>query len=139
MARSTYPGGVLVVAALIQRDSQLLIGQRPAGKWNEYKWEFPGGKVEAGESPREALARELDEELDIRAVIGDELTRYQHQYPGRPPIELIFYRVTDFEGEPRNRVFHDLRWETPGRFSDYDFLDGDLDLVRRLVRGDFLG
>jgi mutator protein MutT len=139
VARSTYPGGVLVVAALIERNGQLLIGQRPPGNWNEYKWEFPGGKVEMGESPREALVRELDEELDIRATIGDELLRYQHQYAGRPPIELIFYRVTNFEGEPQNRAFHELRWEDPSRFPDYDFLDGDLDLVRRLARGEMAG
>ena len=76
--------GVLVVAAVIERDGMILIGQRKRGDWNEYKWEFPGGKVETGEDPREALERELREELDIAAEIEHELMRYEHQYPGRP-------------------------------------------------------
>jgi 8-oxo-dGTP diphosphatase len=130
--------GVLVVAAIIERDGKILIGQRRAGDWNEFKWEFPGGKVNAHESPRDALARELQEELDIRAEIGMEITRYGYQYPGRPPIELIFFRVTFFEGEPRNLAFHDIRWEQPRKFTRYEFLDGDVDFVRRIARGEFL-
>lgn len=129
--------GVLVVAAVIQRNGEILIGQRQQGDWNEYKWEFPGGKVEAGETPRDALARELKEELDIQAEIGDEITRYGHQYRGRPPIELIFYRVTQFTGEPSNKAFHAIRWERAAKFENYEFLDGDLDFVRRLARGDY--
>ncbi|MBK7931130.1 MAG: NUDIX domain-containing protein [Bryobacterales bacterium] len=82
--------GVLVVAAVIALDGRILIGQRKRGDWNEFKWEFPGGKVESGEDPRDALKRELREELDIDAEVGDELMRYEYQYPGKPPIHLIF-------------------------------------------------
>lgn len=129
--------GILVVAAVIERDGRILIGQRKTGDWNQFKWEFPGGKVEIGETPRAALARELDEELGIMAEIGDEITRYGHQYRGRPPIELIFFRVTAFTGEPVNRAFHEICWEEAAKFAEYDFLDGDLDFVRRLARGDY--
>jgi 8-oxo-dGTP diphosphatase len=124
-----------VVAAVIARDGQILIGQRRRGEWHEFKWEFPGGKVEPEETPREALRRELEEELDIEAEIGPELDRYQYQYPGRSPIDLIFYRVDRFEGEPRNLAFEQIRWESAGAFPAYDFLDGDIDFVVRLARG----
>jgi 8-oxo-dGTP diphosphatase len=126
-----------VVAAVIERAGQILIGQRPKGDWNQMKWEFPGGKMETAESPRQALQRELSEELGIRADIGEELTRYQYEYPGKPPIELIFFRVVKFSGEPRNLAFNQIRWETAARFPDYEFLDGDIDFVRRLARGEW--
>jgi 8-oxo-dGTP diphosphatase len=129
---------ITVVAGLISReDGQVLIGQRSKGEWHQFKWEFPGGKMEAAETPRQALERELREELAIEAVIGPEITRYEFSYPGRPPIHLIFFRVEQFSGEPRNLVFHEIRWEHPSRFPDYDFLDGDLDFVRRLARGEY--
>lgn len=124
-----------VVAAVVVRDGLVLIGQRVKGEWNEYKWEFPGGKVEPGESPREALKRELREELDIDATIGEEMDRYEYEYQGRGPIYLIFYRVQEFTGEPRNLAFNDLRWETAERLPHYDFLQGDVDFVKRLARG----
>ena len=135
--RQSRTHGVLVVAAVIERGGEILIGQRKPGDWNEFKWEFPGGKVEVGETPRQALERELREELGIEAKIGVEITRYGHQYRGRPPIELIFYRVTEFTGEPVNRAFHSIRWERAVQFGSYEFLDGDLDFVRRLARGDY--
>ncbi len=128
-----------VVAAVIERAGQILIGQRPKGDWNQMKWEFPGGKMEPLESPREALGRELREELDIRAEIGEEITRYEYEYPGRPPIQLIFFRVVQFEGEPKNLAFNQIRWESASRFPQYEFLDGDVDFVRRLARGEWPG
>jgi 8-oxo-dGTP diphosphatase len=133
MADGRQGDGVIVVAAIIERGGKILIGQRRAGDWGEFKWEFPGGKVDPHESPRDALARELREELGIRAEIGGEIIRYGYQYAGRPPIELIFFRVAEFEGEPRNLAFHEIRWEEARRFSDYDFLDGDVDFVRRMA------
>jgi mutator protein MutT len=126
-----------VVAAVIVRDGRVLIGQRPAGEAHGGKWEFPGGKVETHEAPRAALARELREELEIRAEIGRELDRYEYRYPGRPPIQLIFYRVTEFEGDPVNRAFEQIVWERADRLPGYDFLDGDTDFVRRLALGKF--
>jgi 8-oxo-dGTP diphosphatase len=98
-------------------------------------WEFPGGKVEPGESPDQAVSRELEEELGIRCAAGREIARYEYAYPGRTPIELIFYQVSRFEGEPENRIFQDMRWEAAARLLDYDFLEGDTEFVRRLAQG----
>ena len=122
-----------VVAAVIERDGQVLIGQRPAGKRHALKWEFPGGKVEPGESPEEALRRELDEELAIQAVIGGRIADYEYAYPGREPIRLIFFAVREFTGTIENRVFEQVRWETRERLPTYDFLEGDVDFVRVLA------
>ena len=118
-----------VVAAVIERDGLVLIGQRLRGESYPLKWEFPGGKVEPGEEPRAALARELREELAIEASIGDEITRYRYQYPERPPILLIFYRVRQFTGEPANRAFEQIRWAGRAALRDFDFLDGDLEFL----------
>lgn len=124
-----------VVAGLIAREGKILIGQRPLADSFGGKWEFPGGKLEPNEDPRAALARELWEELEIRAEIGSEAARYEHQYPGRSAIQLIFYRVEQFEGEPVNRAFERITWETPENLPAYDFLDGDVDFVRRIAQG----
>lgn len=122
-----------VVAAVIERDGQVLIGQRKAGKWHALKWEFPGGKVEPGETPPAALRRELNEELDIRAEIGAVINQYEYEYPGRSPIQLIFYSVQKFEGKMENRVFEEIRWEKREHLPAYDFLEGDVDFVRQLA------
>ena len=118
-----------VVAALIERDGLVLIGQRKRTGQHPLRWEFPGGKVEPGEDSRTALVRELGEELGIQARIGVEITRYEYQYPGRPPILLIFYGVTDFEGEPRNLDFERIAWTTRASLRGYDFLEGDADFI----------
>jgi 8-oxo-dGTP diphosphatase len=123
----------IVVAAVIERQGLILIGQRKPGKWHALKWEFPGGKVEPGEAPVIALARELDEELGIRAEIGQGIADYEYQYPGRSAIRLMFFRVTHFSGEIENREYHDLRWEKPEGLPEYDFLEGDVDFVRSLA------
>lgn len=122
-----------VVAALIERDGRILIAQRKNIGHHPHKWEFPGGKVEPGEAPEAALIRELDEELGIGAHIERELMRYEYQYAGRSRILLIFYRVVDFEGTPRNLDFEQIRWEQPGRLRDYDFLEGDTEFIGRLA------
>jgi len=114
-----------VVAAIIQRHGRILIGQRKDLGHHPLKWEFPGGKVEPGETPDAALIRELQEELGIHARIDRELMRYEYQYPGRSRILLIFYRVLDFDGEPRNLDFDQIRWEQPELLRNYDFLEGD--------------
>ncbi len=127
---------IIVVAALIERDGKILIGQRKRGDRHQLKWEFPGGKVEMGESPQAALARELREELGIEAVVGEEVIRYEYSYGGRPPMMLIFKRVRQFLGEPCSYEFEEIRWLAPAEMPAMDFLDGDIDFVRRLARGE---
>ena len=131
MARTT-----LVVAGVLEREGLVLICQRRDGQRHPLKWEFPGGKVERGEEPRRALERELREELDIEAQAGEEIGRYEYRYPQRGPILLIFYRVTEFQREPRNLEFQQIVWVEPRRLLEYDFLEGDRDFIRRLARGE---
>jgi 8-oxo-dGTP diphosphatase len=123
-----------VVAAVIERDGTVLICQRKSGR-HALKWEFPGGKVEPEEDFRDALTRELREELAIDARIGEELARHDVRYGTGPVIRLRFYRVTEFTGEPLNREFERILWESKARLAQYDFLDGDVEFVKRLAAG----
>jgi 8-oxo-dGTP diphosphatase len=118
-----------VVAALIERDGRILIAQRKRTGQHPLKWEFPGGKVEPGEIPENALVRELEEELGIRARVGHEIGRYEFQYQGRWPIMLMFYRVVEFSGEPKNLDFEQILWAPRERLGDYDFLEGDAEFL----------
>jgi len=122
-----------VVAAVIERDGQVLIGQRKPRGRHGLKWEFPGGKVEPGEEPRAALARELREELGIEAQIGEEIERYDFSYAAQPATHLIFFRVTEFAGEPENLDFAQIAWAERQRLPEYDFLEGDVDFVKKLA------
>ena len=124
-----------VVAGIIERDGEILICQRRRDDSHALKWEFPGGKVERGESPEEALERELREELDIQAKIGPQLACSTHRYPGRAPMELIFFSVPEFHGVPVNRAFEQFRWEIPARLPEYDFLEADAAILRALAAG----
>ena len=124
-----------VVAGVIRRDGHILIGQRRRQSRHGLQWEFPGGKVERGETPRAALVRELREELAIEAEAGAEAARFEHQYPGRPAILLVFFEVDVFTGEPRNLAFEQILWERPERLAGYDFLEADITFVRTLGAG----
>jgi 8-oxo-dGTP diphosphatase len=114
-----------VVAGVLERDGSILICRRRADQPHPLKWEFPGGKIEAGESPEAALIRELREELGIESAAGPEIMRYEFAYPGRQPILLIFLRVADWRGEIENRIFETIRWERSEALTAYDFLEGD--------------
>ena len=122
----------IVAAAVIERDGRILIGQRRVGGAHGLKWEFPGGKVNEGETPGAALERELAEELAIQAQAGPEILRYEYAYPGKPPILLVFFQVTSFSGVPLNRVFEQFAWADKRKLSDYDFLEGDAEIVKLL-------
>jgi len=124
-----------VVAALIVQDGKLLVCQRTRHQTMPLKWEFPGGKIEEGEQPRDALRRELDEELGIVATIGDEIARIQHEYPNGGMVELRFYIVREYQGEVENRIFKDIQWATPKDLPKFDFLEADLTLVNDLAAG----
>jgi 8-oxo-dGTP diphosphatase len=125
-----------VVAGLIERDGRILICRRRASQQHPLKWEFPGGKVEAGEEPGEALRRELNEELGIEIEAPDEIARFDYKYPYRDPILLIFFRVKHYSGVPENRIFAAVQWEKPGDLPQFDFLEGDVAFVRKLASGE---
>jgi 8-oxo-dGTP diphosphatase len=127
-----------VVAALIVEGDKVLVCQRTRHQTMPLKWEFPGGKIEEGEQPRDALRRELDEELGISAQIGDELARIQHEYPNGGMVELRFYIVRQYRGELENRIFKDIQWARPRDLPKYDFLEADLTLVNDLAAGKLL-
>lgn len=127
-----------VVAALIVQNNKLLVCQRTKHQTMPLKWEFPGGKIEEGEQPRDALRRELDEELGIQATVGDELVRIQHEYPNGGMVELRFFVVREYQGELENRIFKDIQWAQPKDLLKYDFLEADLTLVNDLAKGKHL-
>jgi 8-oxo-dGTP diphosphatase len=108
------------------KEGRILICRRRADQAHALKWEFPGGKVEPGESPEDALRRELSEELGIESAQPTEIARYTFAYPGKNPILLIFLLVTAWQGEVENRIFETMTWETSDRLREYDFLEGDL-------------
>jgi 8-oxo-dGTP diphosphatase len=128
---------LLVSAGIIHRDGQVLVGQRRRADRHALKWEFPGGKVEPGETPQQALVRELREELQIEATVGSELARYEHEYPSGSRVHLLFFAIPAYTGQLKGLVFEQIQWTDIHRLPSLDFLDGDFDFVRRLARGDF--
>jgi len=127
-----------VVAGLIVKDGKVLVCQRTRHQTMPLKWEFPGGKIEEGEQPRDALRRELEEELGIDATIGDEMARIRHEYKSGNSVELRFFVVYKFKGEIENRIFRDLRWAKRTELPSFDFLEADLKLVSDLAAGKVL-
>jgi 8-oxo-dGTP diphosphatase len=133
----------LVVAALILRDceeagTEVLICQRKPDQPMSLKWEFPGGKIELGETSEIALARELEEELGITATIGHRVAHIQHKYRNGGAIDLQFFVVREFIGTLENRIFNDMRWAPLSALPTYDFLSADLNLIRDLSEGKLL-
>lgn len=126
-----------VVAGVIEQDGRILACQRRADDRHPFQWEFPGGKVDPGETPEAAMVRELREELAIEATLGDLLAVEEFQYAGRPPIRIYFYAIPGFAGTPRNLVFEQIQWTAPADLPALDFLAGDVSFVRRLAAGEF--
>jgi 8-oxo-dGTP diphosphatase len=124
-----------VVAALIFKDGKILVCQRTRHQTMPLKWEFPGGKIEEGDQPRDALRRELDEELGIEASVGDEVARIRHQYKSGSSVELRFFVVNEYKGELENKIFREIQWSERSDLPAYDFLEADLELVKDLASG----
>ena len=113
---------IRVLAAVIGRDGRYLLGLRPAGKRHAGCWEFPGGKVEAGESDRDAMARELREELGVDLQrLGPELGARRD---GSSPFEIVFVRV-DIAGDPQALEHEALAWVAPSQFGEYRLAESD--------------
>jgi 8-oxo-dGTP diphosphatase len=127
-----------VVAALIVRENKILICQRTEDQAMPLKWEFPGGKVEPDEDLKDALRRELDEELGIDAEIGNKIAAIQHTYANGASLALYFYRVDRFRNEIDNRIFRDVRWVDRKELPTYDFLEADVRLVKDISLGKLL-
>jgi 8-oxo-dGTP diphosphatase len=124
-----------VAAALIVRNSKLLVCQRHRDDSHALQWEFPGGKVEPGESPAQALGRELREELGVDATIGKELYRTRHRYgESLSEFVLIFFQAdVDDSAALQNLVFEKFEWADIFSLPRYDFLEADKELVKLLA------
>jgi 8-oxo-dGTP diphosphatase len=138
VVRPAGPALRFVAAALIMREGMVLIGQRRSDQPMALQWEFPGGKIESGESPEQALARELDEELGIRATIGAPVTRIRHNYRHGGAVDLQFFAVNEFSGVIDNRIYQQVRWVKLEDLRGYDFLAADRGLIRDLAAGKLL-
>ena len=128
---------IAVVAAVIERaDRRILIGQRRRGDSSPMKWEFPGGKMRPGESPVEALARELREELGVTLRRSREIARVKHTYPDRAEeFEIRFFAAEIGDEEIAPRAFEKIAWVLPKDFGEYEFLEANQMLVAQLATG----
>lgn len=137
-SRPAGPALRFVVAGLLVRDGRVLICQRRPNQPMALQWEFPGGKIESGETPEQALSRELQEELGIRATIGPHVTHIRHNYRHGGAVDLRFYAVPSFEGELENKIFHQLKWVKLEELPEYEFLAADRGLIKDLAAGKLL-
>lgn len=130
---STSGAAITVVAGLIYRDGRLLVCQRRGDGPFPLKWEFPGGKVEKGESDIDALRRELREELAVEACGAVFVCQYDHSYPAGPTVSLRFYHVSEFTGAVKNLIFKQISWRKLADLAQLDFLEGDLPIIQKLL------
>jgi 8-oxo-dGTP diphosphatase len=128
---------IVVVAAVIERaDRRLLIGQRRSNDSSPLKWEFPGGKVQAGENLEQALTRELREELGVMLRESREIACVRHQYANtQEELEIHFFAGTIAEEEPTPRSFEQVAWVLPKELGQYDFLAANRELIANLATG----
>lgn len=123
-----------VVAAVITRGEEILVSLRHPKRSRPSQWEFPGGKLEKGESERQALVREIREELGVRCEVRALVSRVVYPYPDTD-VEIAFYDTRIVEGTPQPLVMAELRWVCRSELEQLDFLEADRDFVAQLARG----
>jgi 8-oxo-dGTP diphosphatase len=124
-----------VVAAIVRRHGKILITRRLDHVHLAGLWEFPGGKVEAGESLEGALLREILEELGMEIAVGPEIFTIEHDYPTKS-VRLHFFNCTVVQGEPQPLDVSDLQWVTPPQLAEFEFPPADAELIQKLIAGE---
>jgi mutator protein MutT len=127
---------ITVAAGILQQHGRILICQRKATGAFPLQWEFPGGKVEAGEDVQACVKRELAEELAIDADIGAEIAAFEYTYPNGFQVSLVFFGVKGYTGDMANQAFEQILWVEPQELPRFDFLEADRALVDRIARGE---
>jgi len=125
---------ITVTAAVLEKDGRILIARRKHGDRLADKWEFPGGKLEKGETPEVCLRRELQEEFGIDVVVGGFIGRSFHAYP-YVEIDLLAYRATHLTGDFQLHDHEEIRWVHPADLHRYDFSAADIPIVKLLLEG----
>jgi 8-oxo-dGTP diphosphatase len=123
---------IVVTAAIIEKDGKFLIAKRSKGRHLEGKWEFPGGKIEKGETPEACLARELKEEFGIVTKIGDFVAESIFDYGDRK-IKLLGYRAKYISGEFKLNAHDEIKWINKSEFGIFDFAPADLPLIEKIL------
>jgi 8-oxo-dGTP diphosphatase len=131
---------LLVTAAIIRKNGKILIAQRlPDSRFEPNKWEFPGGKVDFGEHPKETLKRELVEELGVDVNVGHQYALGSHVYHQNSlsrHVVILFYECELISGIPEPLDCQDLKWVTREDLGSFTFVDGDVDIVKQLISDD---
>lgn len=123
---------IRVVGAMIEEEGRYLITQRPPRATLPLLWEFPGGKVEPGESDQQALARELREEMAIAVAVGERVIHVEHSYEVYD-IDFCVYRCRLSGGTIQHLRIHDHRWVRPDELDDYEFPAADEKTIAKLL------
>ena len=133
--KGSHPRRITVTAAVLERDGRVLIARRKRGDRMADKWEFPGGKLEEGETPEACLRREMHEEFGIEVAVGPLVGRSRHAYP-HGEIDLVAYRVTHIAGDFQLHDHEEIRWVCPAEMTSYDFSAADIPIAGILARQD---
>lgn len=125
---------IKVAVGIIRENGKVLVCQRKKSARYGLKWEFPGGKVEEGESPLECLSRELKEELNINPEITDLYFRQEYTYPDSSSFEVLYYLIPKYSGTLENRAFEEIRWISEKELTSIDMLEGNREVVYLLAK-----
>jgi len=123
---------ILVTAAIIEKEGKILLAQRKEGQHLAGLWEFPGGKIEAGESPEACLKRELQEELGLETVIGQQIADTIHHYPNKT-VRLLSFRVRIQSGKPCLHAHQQFAWVMPALVPSYPLAPADIPIIDKYL------